>query len=469
MPVALAIFVVQLLFLWGCASETRRDVTMVALREPTPLATGEEQIRRLCGRAGSDPVIDVFCVQKSVIGSLMDLRAALRIDSNRSGPDQDYALNGHSTGLALRSVSAINPRIIFVRTETDMQELLALAFARGDQSAEIVVRDRLDDELRFYLLTYSQVCNAEPGGCSPGDLLTEVVESGWSEVNVYGEEDLENTPRDCRVCHQPDGPGTPKLLRMQELEPPWNHWFFRIVVGGQALLDDYYAAKGDEAFAGVPADAILRSFPGVLAYTVRTAGRAATGTAGQPNEFVSSIIQREVMQSAAALGGNQPTDNSIPGYSETWNQLYERAKRGDAISVPYYNVKITDARKLAAMTEAYAAYRQGRLDRDELPDIRDVHPDDPLRRAQIGLITEPGLEAEAVLLQACAQCHNDRLDQGVSRARFNVELSRLDREEKDRAIARVLLPPSDPAVMPPASFRALTDEARSRLVDVLRR
>ena len=272
-----------------------------------------------------------------------------------------------------------------------------------------------------------------------------------------------NTARDCRVCHQPDGPGTPKLLRMQELEPPWSHWFFRGVTGGMALLDAYYAAKGSESFAGVPGDAIVSSNPGLLTYAIHTQDRGS-----QPNEFVSSAIEREVMQSAAALGGAQPANNAIPGHSETWTAIYERAKRGEAISVPYHNVRITDAQKLGQMTQAYVDYQEGRLDRQELPDIRDVHPDDDMRRAQIGLTTEPGLD-EAVLLQACAQCHNGRLNQSLSRARFNVDLSTIDRREKQLAIARVLLPADDPGVMPPAGFRALTDESRSRLIELLRR
>jgi mono/diheme cytochrome c family protein len=137
--------------------------------------------------------------------------------------------------------------------------------------------------------------------------------------------------------------------------------------------------------------------------------------------------------------------------------------------VPYYNVKITDPAKLAALTQAYADYRAGLLDRAELPDLRDIHPDDPMRRAQIGLETEPGLDGEGVLLQACGQCHNDRLDPTVSRARFNVDLSKVDGEVKERAIARVLLASDEPGAMPPPRMRALTDEARARLIELLRR
>ena len=90
-----------------------------------------------------------------------------------------------------------------------------------------------------------------------GDLLTPAVERDWTEVTPYAEEDVENTVLDCRPCHQPAGPGTPKLLRMQEIATPWTHWFFRSSEGGRALLADYLAAKGDETLAGMPA-ALIR-------------------------------------------------------------------------------------------------------------------------------------------------------------------------------------------------------------------
>lgn len=461
-----SLWVVTLALACGCTPQARSRVDAEPVREAMPLATGRKQTERLCTllRARPDRVLDVFCDGSANIGSLLELRAALGLESNQNDIYRGYALIGHSTALVSHSVSAINPRIIFVLPHTDTQDLVMLAFARGEQLAEIVVRSRLDQVLQFYLVTFSQDCNRAPGGCSPGDLLTEAAESDWWDVNVYAEEDLENTPRDCRVCHQPDGPTTPKLLRMQEVDAPWNHWFWRQATGGRAIIDDYYAAKGDEAFAGVPGDQIVTSQPGLLNFAL-----FSVDSPEQPNKFVSAQIEREVIESAAALGGDQPTDNSIPGQSETWKAIYARAKRGEAISVPYHDVKVTDASKLARMIQAYVDYREGRLLREELPDIRDLYPDDELLRAQIGLTTEPGLDGKGVLLQACAQCHNHRLDQGLSRARFDVDLSKLDRTEKAIAITRLQLPPGNPSAMPPALARALSDEGRSRLIELLQR
>jgi hypothetical protein len=450
----------------GCGEKTVARAPEVEVREAVPFLTGPAQNERLCSRLRTrfDRVLQVFCVDPPPeVTSFVELRALLGLESNENDIYQGFVLNANSTALASHAVSAINPRIMFMRPQGDTDELLMLAFARGEKTAEMVARDSKND-LQFYLLTYSQDCDFTDRGCVPGDLLTDTTESGWQGVDVYGEEDLENTPLDCRVCHQPDGPGTTKFLRMQEFDAPWSHWFWRQSVGGRAVLDDYYAAKANEAFAGLPGEQIVTSQPGLLNYVL-----FSIGTPEQPNAFPSAQIEREVEQSAAARGGNQPADNSVPGESKTWNALYERAKRGEAIPVPYHDVKVTDPDKLAAMTQAYVDFREGRLAREALPDIRDVYPDDGLLRAQMGLATEPGLEAGEVLLQACGQCHNDRLDKTLSRSRFNVDLKKVSRAEKDKALGRIQLKSTDPRVMPPQKARALTEEGRSRLIALLKR
>jgi hypothetical protein len=160
-------------------------------------------------------------------------------------------------------------------------------------------------------------------------------------------------------------------------------------------------------------------------------------------------------------------DNSVPGESPTWREGYERARRGEAITFPYHDVKVTDASKLAHMTEVYQAYRRGEIEQAQLPDISDVFPDDPLQLAEMGFMTEPGMSGEAVLLQACSLCHNERLDQSVSRARFRADLTGVSRAERDLAIARLRLPEDDPHAMPPPRLRTLTQEARQRAIEAL--
>ena len=361
-------------------------------------------------------------------------------------------------------MSAINPRVIVVQLASAPAEPIAIAFARGEQFCEIMVRDRVDGEMRFYLVGFRQACNERDEGCLPGDLLTPAIERKWREVTLFAEPDLANTVLDCAPCHQPDGPGTPKLIRMHELETPWTHWFFRSSEGGRALLADYFAAKGDEPYAGVSAEHIENAHPGNLSMLA-----IFSGTAEQPNQFDSQLIESEVRASAAELGGTQPSDNSVPGESATWRALYKRAQRGEAIGVPYHNVKVTDPDKLALMTAAYQAYLGGELAREELPDVRDVFPDDPQRLAEMGMMTEPEASGEKVLLQACAQCHNARLDQTLSRANFRADLEGMSRAAKDTAIERLKLPLDDPRAMPPPLLRTLTPEARSRAIEALQR
>lgn len=463
-------FVVWAALLAGCAelevspdsatdASTQPDSAVVIdagpIRPAGPASTGV-----LCERAGDDLMRDLFCSLRPPIGSLADLQGALAIDPTSSDVDRSVSIAGHSTALSTRSVSAVNPRVIFVRGAREPDEMLSLAFVRGEQTVELVVRDRATRELRFYLVTYRQACNDAPEGCRPGDLLTPETERGWRDVALLEEEDLKNTVLDCRQCHQPDGPGTPKLLRMQELDLPWTHWFDLQLPGGMALMQDYFAMKGDEPLAGMPASRIAYAQAAPLAGFVRDEGRRLD----QPNEFAAMRIEAEVKASAPG----QPFDNSVPGRSATWRALYEVAKRGDAINVPYHDVKVTDPQKLASATAAYQSYLRGELPAAELPDFRDIYPDDPQILAELGFATEPGLDGEGVLRQACYQCHNPRLDQTIGRARFVADLGKLGREQRDLAIERVMLPPDDPRVMPPSRLRVLSDEARERLIGVLR-
>ena len=100
--------------------------------------------------------------------------------------------------------------------------------------------------------------------------------------------------------------------------------------------------------------------------------------------------------------------------------------------------------------------------------MADVFPDDPSVRARIGLQTEPDSTPVDALIQACGACHNDVLDQSLSRARFNVAVSRLDRAELERAIERIQRLPNEPGAMPPPDARQLAGNAQARLLEYLR-
>jgi hypothetical protein len=96
-----------------------------------------------------------------------------------------------------------------------------------------------------------------------------------------------------------------------------------------------------------------------------------------------------------------------------------------------------------------------------------VFPDDPLVRAHIGFQTEPDSAPADALIQACGGCHNDVLDQGISRARFNIDISRMDRAELDIAVARIGLPRTAAGAMPPPEARQLDEATRARLIEHL--
>ncbi|HET8932067.1 MAG TPA: hypothetical protein VFN67_01445 [Polyangiales bacterium] len=433
------------------------------------LPSGPEQLERVCSSGADDLVHKVFCGDEPAqITSLRDLQGAFGLDADKLGGFSGSALTGHSTSLSKRAVSALNPRVIMFRLVVNLLdeaggavEFVTLAFARGEQFVEIALD--VNKEFRFYVIRFQQACNEQPEGCSPGELLTEGVERDWQSFSVYDEKSLENTVLDCATCHQPDGPGTPKILRMQEFDDPWTHWFFNSTTGGRALVNDYTAAKGDETVAGLPREKIGGISPGGLETMV--GGRDHN----QPNAFEGEKIEKEVVDSAALEGGNQPFDNRIKGSSTTWRAAYEASKRGEFIPTPYHNVKVTDPDKLARMTEAYQAYRRGELDVRGLPDFRDIFPDDHGLLAEMGISTEPELSGEEVLIQACSQCHNERLNQEQSRARFRADLTGVSRAEKDIAIGRLMLPSNNVHAMPPARLRVLSPEARARAIEALRK
>lgn len=478
------LIVAFVLFLAGCASPDAvapagveplppmAAVTVPDMRWPDPLSTmprGAEQNARFCSRGGDDMVHDALCGPQTMeIRSLADLRTVLRIDAGKTGRGSSgsatvingVAVTGHSTSLSARSVSSINPRVITVRMDIEPNDTLAVAFTRGEQVVELASYDRTQRDYRFYVVAFEQACNESPRGCTPGDLLTPAIESDWTELSLYDERDVANTVFDCATCHQPDGPGTPKLLRMHELPFPWTHWFAQDNTGGRALVSDYVAAKGDEVLAGVDAVKVVDARPQDLE------GLATfSGSSVQPNMFDSDIIEREVQASASG----QPADNSVPGVSATWRLLFERAQRGEALPTPYHDVKVTDAMKLARATEAYRAYRTGEIEASALPDIRDVFPDDETLLAEMGMMTTPGASGEEVLIEACSPCHNARLDQSLSRARFRADLTGMDRAEREIAVQRLQLATDHPLAMPPARLRRLSAEARARAIEALRR
>jgi len=444
--------------------------------EPDTAPVTPEESRRpaLCARPGDDAVRDVFCAAAPPrIGSLADLHGALQVAPVGPGSptyvEGDHypapgifqtgglaVTLGHSTSLSGRVVSSINPRVIVPGGSHSL-----LAFQRGVQKVEIATVLRDGDGFQFYLVTFRQACSDSATGCSPGDLYTPSVETGWRDVALQDADDLANTPSDCRQCHQrAGGPGT---LLMRELEAPWTHFFAPDDELNGPLVDwidnallarSYHRAKGDESYGGVGSEALVRTSGFLLQPAVPQ---------DQPLLFDSPTVFNERFPFTEGKDWPQP-----PVRSATWDREFEAFKRGEHLPLPHYDLMVTDPEKLERAALAYQNFRAGTLDASELPDLADVFPDDPRSRAEIGLETEPGATPVEALIQACGGCHNDVLDQSLSRARFNVGLSRLSRDELAVAVDRLGRGRDEPGAMPPAEARQLTPQVRARLIDYLR-
>jgi hypothetical protein len=360
----------------------------------------------------------------------------------------------HSTSLSGDLVSEINPRTIITTPK------MFVAFTRGIQQVEIAAMDQTAaPRFNYYLIDFKQACNIAAGGCKPGDLYTPSIESDWQSFTLADDEDLKNAPADCRQCHQ-RGRDKPALL-MRELDGPWTHFFGpdqEEAAGfpeatGTTLVHDYMKAKGDEVYANLTS-AVMRSTVG---FTLQN-----LVTRPQPLIFDGSQILNErwpYMDGAYA---------KTPAKSQNWYDAYEAFKRGEQLPLPHFEPRVTDKAKQEKLTAAYQRYAKGELPASELPDLADIFPDDPQTRAEIGLQTEPNATPAQTLIQACGTCHNDVLDQTISRARFNVALSRMDRAELDIAIARMQLASDQPGAMPPKGRRKIAADKLMPLIEYLK-
>ena len=428
------------------------------------LPSGDAQLAKVCARGHGDLITTRMCATPTpTLRVLADLQHLVGLDfadetaagQNGAAGNPAFVLSGHSSALPVRYVSAINPRMILFTpiaagSKPDAS-FVSLAFTRGEQLIEAAAFDPTMNAgqggFTFYMFRFRQLCNDAPNGCSKADLLTQSVEHDeWIRVDLYGDEDLVNTPVDCTSCHQSGGIGTPKILRMQERTAPYTH-FFSSSGSGKALYDAFVAAHGtDEGYGVIPAPLVGKSDPAQLATLIERAGFAP-----QPNEFDSAAIESEV---------------AATGASATWQGLYGNAVAGNAIAVPSYDANVADPTKLAAMTDSYAALRLGTAIRDRLPDIRDVLADAEAR--PMGIAPKADLDGQGILMQVCGQCHNDRLDQSVTRARFNpTHLATMEQPEKQRAIERLMLPANALGHMPPAQLRSLSADELTRVVGVL--
>jgi len=415
-------------------------IKLAAVNEITlldKLPRGEAAFMKLC--TATTTLVNVvrakFCVDKVRPKSIVELQTALGLavtnpaltarNQNGTGGNPAFAFQGHSSSLVGRYVSSINPRAVIMTPQnlgnnTANPNFVVMGFVRGEQLVELIANDTVSGKPEFYLLAFRQACNDRPGGCNYGELLTPAIEKDWTEVSVYRAEDLTNTIVDCFHCHQPTG--NRPMLRMQELRNPWTHWF-RDNTDGNQLIADYYAAHPQtETYAGIPGPMIRGSDPQKLENLVR-----GNGFTAQPNEFLTATIRNELRQT--------------PGVSATWNRLNAEVVAGRMIPIPYLDLKVTEPSLLAKYTTQYQNFAAGTVPLDKFEDHRSVLLTDPVKIAQVGFAVAPGTPPKDMLMIACAQCHNSNLDQTISRAKFNVDFSKMQKAstEIDIAIFRLKL------------------------------
>jgi cytochrome c553 len=414
-------------------------------RELDELGSREATYRAVCGRGRGDAFANALCEPGAPpeIRGMAELLELVGLADERA-----FALTGNSTSLVAMSVSAINPRIlVFPRVEDDLvrpETMTAVGFVRGEPFVEIVSRDPTTEDLNFYLLAFEQSCSYESAGCDLASLLTEELEHGWTAYSVYDHDDLEATSFDCRSCHEPDGYGTKRILRMQELASPWMHWFPQRFVqrteSDRILSAQFAEAHSDDTqYGGVPMAVITNALDEGSSAQLEALVRAE-GFGDQPNPFDAQIA-------AEMKSGSSPTyDARLDAHLE-----------GEAIAVPYPAVDVTDEVLRTAAARSYLDVVRQVAPRESLLDIRRVFSNDATEK--LSFVPQPGADGRTILLQMCARCHDGRGNPALDKNQFDVRrLDELPRTVKDSAIERIQS--SDEAArMPPWRTGSLTPEA----------
>lgn len=444
------------------------------------------QLDKVCARNSSDRVAQTLC-SGAQITSVADLQDALAFEN------PFFALTANSSSLVARGVNALNPRLIMGDKlgQTDdfgfgeVDNLLVMGFARGEQLVELMAFDPIAEDLNFYLLLFEQACNDTEEGCSAADLVTPAVEENWSRWTVYQDVDLENTTFDCMVCHQPLGPSSPKIPRLQEVNNSWTHWFpvHPVQTGGGWSTGDTFSdgVPPSDPNHGTHSSEVLWDMFSRMHEQEGVYGgvplEEIQGAAAGPDmeTFVASYMALQVqdpglmvpfghVEIASDLYVDSPS-MEVSGAASGWEQQYARSVAGARLPVPSHRVDITSETLREPAIESYLAVLNG-APADTLMDPRDVVSGEVL--AEMSLLPEATASGEEILRHMCSRCHNGDLDQSLSRAKFDATtLAWLDDEEKGLIADRIARGPEDKLLMPPPRYGTLPQWARERVLAYL--
>ena len=445
---------------------------------------GPAQTAVACGRGAADPIARALCAPAApALGGLTDLYRALALAPDNGGL---AAVATHSLGLSARTVTALNPRIVvFPRySPLDPNGIAAAAFSRGEPFVELVGFDPASDDFNFYLVAFEPACGA---GCTPADLLTERLESGWTGWTLYGERDLEDTPLDCTSCHRPEA--EKGRLLMRQIDGPWMHWGdFRgvfsatdvctdpadttlagsIVADGAELLGQVDGSDGRHG--GVAVANLVAATSGYdLSSFIRYATGWADGTGdvpciapycpfAEPNPFPSQEILCDRLRDG---------DGGRAGGA--WDR-YRAVVRPDGFAIPHFDPDIVDGALRATVAADFGAFvaapPPAGQSGDAFTKLSALVA--PGAAGAIGFIPGGADSADVMLRSMCARCHNDRTDTHLARSRFNATaLDRLNADGAREIVRRISLPPTSPERMPPLRAGELPDGAIARLTAFL--
>lgn len=405
-----------------------------------PLLKGEAQWAALCGRGNADRVTNYFCqTPRPEVTSLEQLLVGLGLKDPAQPGNMLFAISGHSSSLVTTKTTVINPRAI-IFTPQGQADYVALGFVRGDGFAELAAFDTVNQRINFFLVKINKACDPN---CSNFERFSPEAEINWTSIVVYGDPDVKNTALDCLQCHQPGGVNGTRMLRMQELQDPWTHWF-RDNRPSLALLNKFQQYHPGETYAGIPANQIANSDPADLEDFVRAGGFDL-----QPNEFQTDQIEQE-------LAANPDV---VP---PTWMEQYNRALAGTEISTPFYMISPYDEAKVDAAGLAYQEILAGTRPQTDMPEMTHLFKDDAL--GFLGFEAGQNLDAKGIVQHRCGTCHAGNFP-GISRNNFNVAdfPDNLSPDMRDKILLRISMPETSRFRMPPLMFSKLSDEQVSAI------
>jgi hypothetical protein len=461
----------------ACGGNTARSPALEQSPEEAWLAeigTGAAQNQQVCATGARDRVALALCAPEVAISSLDELYRALRL-----GPSDPrrVAATAHSLSLSGRSVSAANPRAI-VFTDTTVpgdalyEDIVATAFARGQQLVELVGLDPTTYEYNFYLLSFNQACNASR--CTPDDLLGPRIESNWVDWTLYSDSDLEDTALNCLTCHRPFGAGTHKQLLMRQVTDPWMHWGdFR---GG----DESMCPKKPPA--GAPVQVVASADGLDLLRTLEGENGTYAGLpvselhAAKSGDFMSAfLVEAELLITSSPLPPHPYgqlgletretlCERFYTGESPSWERDRRTAQAG-GFPFPYYAPDVLDAERRAQLVAGREAFWQRERERDAFDVAASLLAADV--PTAVGFLPREADETADILRGMCVRCHAASTDTSLARARFNAEAEAIDPATFREVATRLALPPKSPKVMPPRPAGELPAWARERLLSYL--